>query len=169
MSLVLILLKKFFFSLLIKLTQRFRCLLYAFLPKSFFVFKNLFLRRDLIIISIYLFIHEKRLVCWNIPLFYGSMYLNSFIKGCFKSIRLKIVVLRSHLINTVFNLKHKRFIRKVFKIPIRHNICFLFFLWKTSNINASLEKCSKFRYVTIFVFCFFVEYFHYCQRHFMKV
>ena len=34
-----------------------------------------------------------------------SMSLNSFIKSCFKSIRLNIVVLRSHLNNTIFNVK----------------------------------------------------------------
>ena len=49
-SLVLILLKKFFFSLLIKFTQRLHCLLYAFRSMSLFVFKNKFLRRDLFII-----------------------------------------------------------------------------------------------------------------------
>ena len=41
MSLILILLKKFSFSLLIQLTKRLRCILYAFLSMSFFVFKKL--------------------------------------------------------------------------------------------------------------------------------
>ena len=59
MSLVLILLKKFFFSLLIKLTQRLRCLLYAFLSMSLFVFKNLFLRRDLFMIALFIFLFMK--------------------------------------------------------------------------------------------------------------
>ena len=81
MSLALILLAKFFFSLLIKLAQRLHCLLYAFLSMSLFVFKNLFLRRDLFMISlfVYLFIYERRLICSKIPLFLGSMSLNSFI------------------------------------------------------------------------------------------
>ena len=127
MSIVLILLKKFFFSLLIKLTQRLRCLLYALLSMSLFVFKSLFLR-PLHDFFIYLFIYERRLIRSNIPLFYGSMSLNSFIKSCFKSIKLKIIVLRRHLNNTIFNVKHKRFIRKVFIIPIRHNIWFLFLI-----------------------------------------
>ena len=47
MSLLLILSKKFFFPLLIKLTRRSRCLSYAFLSMSLFVFKNFFLRRAL--------------------------------------------------------------------------------------------------------------------------
>ena len=71
--------------------------------------------------------YKRRLICLNIPAFYGSMSLNSLIKSCFKSIKGKILVLRSHLNNTIFNVKHKRFIRKVFIIPISHNICFLFF------------------------------------------
>ena len=95
MSLVLILRKKLFSSLLIKFTQRLHCLLYAFLSMSLFLFKNLFLRRDLFMI--YLFIYERRLVCSKITHFYGSMSLNNFIKNCFKSIELKIAVLRSHL------------------------------------------------------------------------
>ena len=45
--------KKVFFSCLIKLTQRLRCLLYAFLSMSLFEFKNLFLSSDL---YLYLFI-----------------------------------------------------------------------------------------------------------------
>ena len=120
MSRVLILLKKLFFSLLIKLTQRLRCLLYTFLSMSFFVLKNLFLRRDLFMISLFIFLfYKRRLICSNIPLFYGSLSLNSIIKPCFKLIKLKIVVLRSHLNNTIFNVKYKRFIRKVLIIPIR--------------------------------------------------
>ena len=74
MSLVLIFLKKFFFSLLIKLTEILRCLLYAFLSMLLFVFKNLFLHD----FFVYLFIYERRLISSNIPLFYGSMSLNSF-------------------------------------------------------------------------------------------
>ena len=72
MSLALILLENFFVALLIKLTQRLRCLLYAFLSMSFFVFKNLFLRRDrpLHDFFIYLFIYERRLqtfmFLWNV-------------------------------------------------------------------------------------------------------
>ena len=127
MSLVLVIsLKKFCFSLLIKLTQKLRCLLYAFLSMSLFVFKNLFLTRDLFMISLFIFLLWKALHLLEHAAFYGSMSLNSFIKSCFKLIKLKIVVFRSHFNNTVFNVKHKRFIRKVYKIPIRHNICFLF-------------------------------------------
>ena len=59
MSLVLILLKKFSFSLLIKLTQRLRCLLYAFLSVSLFVFKNLFLGRNVFMISLFIFLFIK--------------------------------------------------------------------------------------------------------------
>ena len=59
MSLVLILLTKFFFSLLIKLAQRLHCVLYAFLSMSLFVFKNLFLRRDLFMISLFIFLFMK--------------------------------------------------------------------------------------------------------------
>ena len=69
MSLALILLEKFFVALLIKLTQRLRCLLYAFLSMSFFVFKNLFQRRDLFMISLFIFLFMKgacKLLC-----FYG--------------------------------------------------------------------------------------------------
>ena len=73
-----------------QIAQRFCWLLYAFLSMLLFVFKNLFLRRDFF------------MICSNIPLFYGRMPLNSFIKSCFKSIKLKIVVLRSHLNNTIF-------------------------------------------------------------------
>ena len=58
MSLVLILLK-FFFSLLIKPTQRLRCLLYPFQSMSLFVFKKLFLRRDLFLISLFAFLFMK--------------------------------------------------------------------------------------------------------------
>ena len=39
--------KKFFFSLLIKLRQRLRCLLYAFLSMPLFVFTNVFLSTDI--------------------------------------------------------------------------------------------------------------------------
>ena len=70
MSLVLMLLRKFCFSLLVKLTQRLHCLLYAFLSMSILVFKNLFLRRDLFMISLF-----RHLICSNLPLFYGSMSL----------------------------------------------------------------------------------------------
>ena len=48
---------------------------------------------------------------------------------------LKIVVFRSHLNNTIFKVTHKRFIREVFIIPIRHSIWFLFF------IELELEFC----------------------------
>ena len=51
--------KKFFFSLLIKLTQRLRCLLYAFVSMSLFMFQNLFLRRDLLMISLFNFLFVK--------------------------------------------------------------------------------------------------------------
>ena len=50
MSLLLILLKKFFFSLLVKFTKRLRCLLYAFLT---------FLRRYLFMISSFIFLFKK--------------------------------------------------------------------------------------------------------------
>ena len=53
---ILILLKKFFFSHLIKLTQRLRCLLYAFLSISLFVFKKLFLSHVLFMISWFIFL-----------------------------------------------------------------------------------------------------------------
>ena len=106
-------------------------LLHAFLSLSPFVFKNLFLRPDLVMVSLFNFlIHERRPVCSNIQLFYGSMSFNSFIKSCFKLFKLKIVFLRSHFNNTFL----------------------------TSNINASLEKC--FRHAAMFVFLFFIEYFH---------
>ena len=59
MALASILLKKFFFSLLIKLSQRLRCLLYAFLSMSFFVFQNLFLRRYIFMISLFSFLFIK--------------------------------------------------------------------------------------------------------------
>ena len=59
MSLVLILLKKFFFSLLIKLTQRLRYLLYAFLSMSLFVFRNFFLIRDLFMVSLFVLLFMK--------------------------------------------------------------------------------------------------------------
>ena len=87
----------------------------------YFVFKKLFSEtRPLHHYFIYFRIHEERLVCSNMPLFYGSV----FIKSCFELIKLKIVVLISHLNNTIFNEKHKRLIRKVFMISIRHNIWF---------------------------------------------
>ena len=54
-------------------------------------------------------IHGRLLVCSKI--LHGSMPLNSCIRGCFKLIKLKLVVLRSHFNNTIFNVKHKRFIR----------------------------------------------------------
>ena len=76
---------------------------------------------------VYLFIYERRMVFSNIPLFCGSMCWNSFIKTCFKSIKLKIIILRSHLNNTIFDVKHKRFIKKVFIIPTCHNVWFLLF------------------------------------------
>ena len=59
MSLLLILLKKFFFLLLITISQRLCCLLYSFLSMSLFVFKNLFLRRDLFMISLFIFLFMK--------------------------------------------------------------------------------------------------------------
>ena len=118
MSLVLILLKRFFFSLRIKLTQRLCFLLYVFLSISFFVFKNLFLRRDLFMISLFIFLY----------MFLKALGLNSFIKSCFKSIKLKILVLRNHLNYTIFNVKHKLFIRKAFIIPIPHHIWFCLFI-----------------------------------------
>ena len=62
LSLVLItLLTKFCFSLLIKFIQKLRCLLYAFLSMSLFVFKNLFLTRDLFMISLFIFLLWKAL------------------------------------------------------------------------------------------------------------
>ena len=70
---------------------------------------------------IYLFIHE-------------SCFESIFIASSRASLNqsqdrdLKIVVFRSHLNNTIFNVTHKRFIREVFIIPIRHSICFLFFI-----------------------------------------
>ena len=101
-------------------------LLHAFLSLSPFVFKNLFLRPDLVMVSLFNFlIHERRPVCSNIQLFYGSMSFNSFIKSCFKLFKLKIVFLRSHFNNTFFDVKHKRFIRKVF--PTCGNVCFFIF------------------------------------------
>ena len=78
-SLVLILLNKFFFSLLIKLTERLRCLLYAFLSMSLFVFKNLFLSRDFFMISLLSFCLWKALGLLKHTAFYWSMSLNSFI------------------------------------------------------------------------------------------
>ena len=51
-------LKKFLFLLLIKSTQRLRCLLYNFLPMLLFVFKNLFLRRDLFIVFLFIYFHS---------------------------------------------------------------------------------------------------------------
>ena len=99
MSLVIILLKKFF-SPLINFAQRLRCLLYAFLPKSLFAFKNFFSDTGPCHHFFICFcIHEKRLVGSNIPLFYGSVSLTSFIKSSYKSIKLKTVVLTSHLNN----------------------------------------------------------------------
>ena len=95
---------------------------------SLFVIKNLYLRRDLFMISFFIFLFMK--CTWfarAYRLFYGTMSLNSFIKSCFKAVKFKIVVHRSHLIDTTFNVKHKRHIRKVFIIPIRDNVCFLFF------------------------------------------
>ena len=88
MSLVLTLLKAFFFSLLNKLTQRSRCLLYAFLSMLLFVFKTLFLKRNLYMISLFFFLFMKDI--------YGSMSSNIFIKSCLKSVELKFIVLKSY-------------------------------------------------------------------------
>ena len=68
--------------------------------------------------------------------FYGNMSLNSFIKSCFKSIKLNIIVFRSHLNNTIFNVKHKRFNRKVFIIPnvTIFEFCFVKIAFVTDNI-----------------------------------
>ena len=122
MSLILILLKKFFFSLLIKLTQRLRCLL-LYMP---------FYRCHFLCLKIYFWDVTSS---WSLYLpFYlwkalgllahAAFLWEHVIKSSFKLVKLKLVVLRSHLNNTIFNVKHKPFIRKVFLIPI----CFLFFI-----------------------------------------
>ena len=65
-----ILLKKFLFSGLIKLTQRLRCLLHGFLLMPLFLFKNLFLSSNLFMISLFIVFYERILICTNISLFY---------------------------------------------------------------------------------------------------
>ena len=92
MLLVLILLKKLFFSLLIKLTQRLRCLLYVFLLISIFVFKNIFLRRDLFMFSLFIFIFTKG--AWSLQinrLFMGACLWIASSRATLKvqSLRLK--------------------------------------------------------------------------------
>ena len=72
MSLVLILQKKFFFSILIKLTRRLRCLLYAFWSKSLFLFKNSFLRRDFFMICLLIFLFMKD--TWFAQIYYFFMW-----------------------------------------------------------------------------------------------
>ena len=72
MSLVLILLN-FFFSCLIKLRQRLRCLLYTFLSMLLFVISKSWPFH----FFIYHFIYERSLICTNTLLFYWRVSLLS--------------------------------------------------------------------------------------------
>ena len=59
MSFMLILLKRFFFLRLIELMQKLHCLLRVFLSISHFMFKNVFLERDLFMISLFIILFMK--------------------------------------------------------------------------------------------------------------
>ena len=128
MARVVILIRKFLFSRLIKLTQRLCCLSYAFLLMSLFVFKYLFLSSDLswfLYLSFYLW---RNLVCTNISLFRWSVSFNNFIKCCFENIKLKLIVFKGHLRYPTLNTSHKYVIRKMFIVAICDNGWLLFFV-----------------------------------------
>ena len=63
---------------------------------SLFVFKNLFLRRDLFMISLFIFLFMKGAWFARTYCFLWEQVLNSFMKSCFKYIKIKIFVLRSY-------------------------------------------------------------------------
>ena len=145
MSCKLILFKRFFFSHLIKLTQRLCCLLYTFLSTSLFVFKNLF--QKFIFKNLFIpfhdfflchFIYEMSLICTNISLLYWSMSLNSFIKCCFEKIKLKVVVFRGHLRSSVLNISHKHLTRKMFIAAVCDNGWLLFLVNTFITVNVIL-------------------------------
>lgn len=77
-SIVLILPKNVYFAFLRRITQKLDCLLYDFLSASFFVFKNLFLRRDHFIISLVIVILMEE--CWFTLTFFvrvtSAVFLN---------------------------------------------------------------------------------------------
>ena len=127
MSRVLIL-NKFFFSRLIKLTERLRCLLYAFLSMSLFVFKNFSKPSPFYDFFIYSCIYERSSICTNMSLFYWSVFLNSLIKYCFKNVKLEVVVFRGHLRYSILKISHKNVIRKIFIAVVCDNGWLLFFV-----------------------------------------
>ena len=91
----LILLNIFFFSRLIKYTQRLRC----FLSMSIFVFKNVFLSRDLFMISLFIVFFMK----WVWFLRKYRYFIGACFMSCFEKIKLKVVIFRGHSKYPVLN------------------------------------------------------------------
>ena len=91
----LILLNIFFFSRLIKYTQRLRC----FLSMSIFVFKNVFLSRDLFMISLFIVFFLK----WVWFLRKYRYFIGACFMSCFEKIKLKVVIFRGHLKYPILN------------------------------------------------------------------
>ena len=108
---------------------------------SLFVFKNLFLRRDLFMISLFISLFMRG--AWSYYFFMGiCLWIASWGAALnWWNSRWLFSEVIWIILNTVFNVKHKHLIRKVPIIPICHNICFLLF----------------------------IEHIHYCQRQFMKI
>ena len=101
---------------------------------------------------IYNLIHERRLVFPNMLLFYGSMSLNSFTNS-FMNNQTQVVVLRSHLNNTISEIKHKRLIRKVFITSICLVFCGILSLPLTSFYENMITRFLLPQNIESFLVC----------------
>ena len=121
-------------SRLIKLTQRLHCLLYAFLSISLFVFKNLFLSRDLFMISLFIVLFMKgawfaRTYCCFIGAWFRIASLSTIWK-CQTQCR----CFQRHLRYCILNISHKYLIRKIVIAAACDN-CWLFFLCRILSLT----------------------------------